>query len=188
MRITFFDTERAPPLGWFWGLGEQRIHYGQIVQHGFFTSVQWQYEGDKVREYSLLNNKNFDTEPMNDKPLVEKMREIIANTDVLVAHNGKRFDWPEFKGRLIYHRIPMVRKPHIFDTLNEARSSSFISNKLGDLANHLHIVEKLENPTDFGKLVFGTIKERKEELKKSIKYGLGDIPPLRELFHLLHPY
>lgn len=187
-RVTYFDTERAPLLGWFWELGEQRIHYGQIVQHDFFTSCQWQYDDGKVQEYSLLDNPNFDKDPMNDLVVVKKMREIMENTDVLVAHNGRRFDWPKFKAKMIYHRLKPVRKPHIFDTLTEARTSSFVSNKLGNLAKLLKTIEKLDNPTDFGKLVFGSIKERRAEIKKSVKYGLGDIPALKEIFYVLHPY
>lgn len=189
-RLCFFDSEFAPCLGWFWKPGyEQSIHYGQVLKRKFMTSIQWRFEDEKrVSSFSLLDDmKRFRKDPTDDRAVVEKAAEVLSQCDIAVMHNGIRFDWREFKALLNIHDIKGVTKPIIIDTLKEARTSAFLSNKLGDLAKQLKTIEKLDNPTDFGKLVSGSISERIEEIEKSVKYGKGDIPAMAAIYYRLRP-
>lgn len=190
-RILFFDTERAPPLAWVWESKKpQFISYPQYVQHGFFTSIQWQfYCESKPSAFSVTDHKSsFRKDPTCDKRVVKKAAELLNECDILVAHNGKRFDWGHILGKMIYHDIPPVRKPYIIDTLTEARKANFPSNALGNLADYLEIAKKEKNQADIGKMVFGSISQRIEEINKQTAYGLKDIQPMIELYERIRPY
>ena len=190
-RILFFDTERAPPLWWAWEQKkEQYLRYSQMVQSGFFTSIQWQWEWEaKPSAYSVTDKpKYFRENPTCDLHVVKKAIELINDCDILVAHNGKRFDWRHVKGRAIFHNLRPPKKPYIVDTLTEARTSEFPSNALGDLAKYLGIAEKGYNESEAGKMVTGSISQRIKNINLQTEYGIKDIPPLKALYYRLRPF
>lgn len=190
-KILFFDTERAPPIWWAWeSKKEQYLGHSQLIQDGFFTSIQWQWEWEEQPSaYSLADNPAaFKNDPTSDKRVVLKAAELIDDCDILVGHNAKRFDWPHFKARMIFHKIKPVKKPYIVDTLAEAKTAAFPSNSLKGLAKHLNIIEKGYNETDMADLISGPIAKRLDAIRMQTAYGLKDIPPLKELYYRLRPY
>ena len=191
LRILFGDTERAPPIAWFWESNKpQFIGYHQIMQYGFFTSIQWQFDHEKEPSaFDLTNNEAYFREnPSCDYFVVKKIAEIVDQCDVFIAHNADRFDWRHFRARAIKHKIPIPRKPYIIDTLKEARKSWFPSNSLAGLAQHLNLSPKAKNDADTAKLISGPITERIDHIRKQTAYGIQDIPPLKELYERLKPY
>jgi hypothetical protein len=130
----------------------------------------------------------FSENPTCDKRIVEKTAAILDSADIVVIHNGKKFDWPHFKGRMIYHRIPPIKKPYIIDTLQEAKTSAFPANSLGALTDHLKIAAKLNNETVIKDLITGSIETRAKAVRTQTTYGLGDIIPMKELYYLIRPY
>lgn len=191
LREIFFDMEKSPYLGWFYRSNKpQFINYNQIIQHDFIPSIQWQFEGEKKPScYTMVDDlKHFKKDPTNDKLVVMKAAELIDQCDVMVIHNGKRFDWPEFLRKLKFHRLPAVRKPYIFDTLTESKKENNFSNSLKNVADYYGLTPKGENDSDPAKLIFGSIDERIIHIKKLAKYGLKDIAPMREYYHLSKGY
>lgn len=191
MRILYFDMETAPNLGWFYKSKKpQYMNYHQVIQHEFVTSIQWQLEGEKtVKTFSIVDDEKFYRKnPTNDIKVIQKAAEILENADILVVHNGKRFDWPEFKKKIIFHRLDPVRKPYIIDTLAEAKTAANLSNSLRNLADYYKVSEKAYNEADPAKLIYGDLDERIAHIKKQTKYGKKDIPPLREFYLLIRPY
>lgn len=190
-RILYFDTERAPPLAWVWEDNKpQFINYTQYVQHGFFTSIQWQFSDEnKPSALSVTDSPTaFRKNPTCDKRVVKKAAELLNSADIVVAHNGKRFDWKHVLGKMVYHGIDPIRKPYIIDTLLEAKKAKFPSNALGNLADYLEIAKKEKNQANIGKMVFGSIDERISEIDKQTAYGLKDIQPMIEFYEKIRPY
>jgi DNA polymerase elongation subunit (family B) len=189
-RLVFFDTERLPPTWWAWESNKpQYLNHSQLLSNGFFSSIQWMHEWEsKPSAYSLTDKlKYFRENPACDKHVCIKAAEVIENVDILVAHNGKRFDWKHLKARWLYHEIPVPKKPYIVDTLTEARTSAFPSNSLAGLSKHLKICEKGTNDADIITMLTGSMKDRIEHINKQTKYGLKDIQPLKELYYRLLP-
>ena len=190
-RILHFDTERAPPLWWAWEQKrEQYLRYGQMVQRGFFTSIQWAWDWEEQPSaYSVVDDlPYFLDNPTCDLNVVKKAIELVNQADILIAHNGKKFDWKHLRGRAIFHGLNPPKKPYIIDTLVEARKSEFPSNTLGDLADYLKLAEKGVNEADMGKMVTGPISQRIEHIKRQTEYGLKDIAPLKALYYRLRPF
>lgn len=191
LRTLYFDMEKSPYLGWFYRSNNpQFINYNQIIQHDFIPCFQWQFEGEKKPSvYTMVDNLRFyKSDPTNDIKVVKKISEVIDQCDVLVIHNGKRFDWPEYVRKLKFHRLPAVRKPYIFDTLTESKKENNFSNSLKNIADYYGLTPKGENESDPAKLIYGPLKDRIENIKNLAEYGLKDIAPMREYFLLSKGY
>lgn len=77
--------------------------------------------------------------PGQERPLLERLRERLAQASALVTFNGKSFDWPLVKARLVLNRLPApAALPHL-DLLHCARRVfrfELDSVRLGTLERH----------------------------------------------------
>lgn len=187
MIITLLDTENAPNYAATWGIHEQRVRYTDIIQEWFFLSAQWKILGDKsVSSISVLDDpKRFIKDHTDDYIVVKTVHDLIENTDVLVGHNIKGHDLKKLYAKFIEHRLPPPKTPFIVDTLAWSRKFGFTSRKLGDLCTKLGLENKLEHePGIFNLAGRGDVKA----IRKVVRYGIGDIPTLEQLYLRLRPY
>ena len=185
--ILFLDTENVGNLAMTWGIHDQRISYGDIVHEWFMVSGQWSW-GDqkKVHTVSLLDDpKLFKNNFRNDRHVVQTLRDVISECDILVGHNIKGHDLKKIKAKVVEHGIEPIRMPQIVDTLQWAREFGFTSRKLGDLCKKLELTHKLLHEQGlFLKAALGS----EDAIRKIVRYGVGDIPTCRELFYKLRPH
>lgn len=200
--LGYWDVETAfMLLASFARYGEMNIPYSSVFQDWFMFCAAFQLEGKKAKLVSVLDNKKrFNKDFTDDYHVIKTLRDFIDSVDILVAHNGDHFDWKKFKARLIYHKIPVPRKPILIDTYKEAKTSQFTSNKLGDLAIQLELPHKSRSNSGdwlictlpygyYPKLKLRVTKETKAAALKRIgKYNLKDLPPLISLYKRLRPY
>ena len=92
--------------------------------------------GGPTRVISLWDNPKVWSGNVNaDKWLCERIAEILADADMVVTHNGKRFDWKFIQTRFMVHGIPFLPKIKHFDTCLVARGNLLsYNNKLGTIA------------------------------------------------------
>lgn len=185
--ILFYDTETSPMILASFGLFDQNHSYTDVYQDWFMICAQWSWnDSSKVEVASVLDDmKAFKLDHTNDYHVIKNLHDQISNADIIVAHNGDRFDWRKFMAKVIEHRLPPIRKPYMVDTLKAARKFGFSSNKLADLNTKLGIVNKLDHQKGlWPKAAMGD----EEAIRAIIKYGKGDIPALRQLYKVMLPY
>lgn len=143
-RILLFDLETSPNLGYVWGKYEQDvIEYEQEFSIICF-SVKW-LDGRQYT-YALPDFKGYKGDPYNDKDLVELLHQYISQADIIVAHNGDKFDVKKMNTRFIYHGLEPPSPYKTVDTLKEARRHfGFNSNRLDDLGNYLGVGRKVQH-------------------------------------------
>lgn len=102
-RALFLDTETT-------GLGTG----AGIIP--FLVGLCWfDAEGRAWLEQLLLRS------PKDEPALLARLKECVAEADVLVTYNGKSFDWPLLKARVVMNRsLPLAERPHL-DLLHVAR-------------------------------------------------------------------
>ena len=186
-RILFYDTETAPAIVASFGLYNQNHSYSQVYQDWFFLCAQWAWDHEnKVHSKSIIDDPwAFKEDHTNDFYVVKALYEQIEKADIIVAHNNDGFDWRRFMTKVVEHNLPPIKMPHMVDTLKEARNFAFLSNKLGDLNIKLGLKAKLDtSPGLWPRAATGDV----EAIEKIVKYGRGDIPALRSLYHRLRPY
>lgn len=131
-KVLIYDIETSPNIGWFWRAGyKQNIGPNQIIKERAIICVSYKWLGeDEV--YNLAWNKKQD-----DKFLIEQFIEVLNEADMIVAHNGDRFDIKWLRTRAFIHKIHMNMLPNYkqFDTLKVAKSKLYAnSNRLDYIA------------------------------------------------------
>jgi DNA polymerase elongation subunit (family B) len=141
-KIVYFDIESAPSLGYTWGKYEQNVL--SFKKEWYMLSFATKWQGKKTTTYALPDYPGYDKNRECDKHLVAALWRVFDEADILIAHNGRRFDVKKSNARFAYHGMKPPSPYKIIDTLDMARRSfAFTSNKLDDLAQHLGVGKKL---------------------------------------------
>ena len=124
--------------------------------------------------------------PGKDKEVVKKLLDVISKADVVVAHNGLKFDMRKINARAIFHGLTPLTNIKIVDTLKEARKvASFTSNRLDYLGKFLHVGQKIKtHPT----LWLDVLRGSKKAVKEMVTYNRADVLLLKEVYLKLRPY
>lgn len=180
------------------GMGEITKGFYQLKNYSNFENpdnvkhpvwivcAAWQWLGtDIVASTSVLKDpKRFKNCYHDDYYVVKTLHSLLEEADILVAHNGDRFDWPLFNWRCVFHNLTPPKKPRLVDTLKIARKEfKSESNSLRYLARMLDVSEKDKSP-DWQKIFEGD----PEEIVHCERYCRQDIRALRALYLRLRPY
>lgn len=184
--IGFLDFETAPATGLVWGVWETDVI--EVLKQGYMLSASMKILGDKkIYWYGLPSFKGYKNGNDNEKKLLEKIVEFRNKCDVLVAHNGDRFDFPTLNARLIYHGMNPIEPKKTIDTLKICRNRfKFLSNKLDDIANFLGVGRK--TPHTGKHLWIGCMNGNKKDWKVMEEYNNQDINLLEKVYLKLRPF
>lgn len=183
-KILILDIETAPILANVWGLWKQNVGLNQIDRDWYMLcySCKWLYSDE------VLSGKLNKEEMMNhdDKRITEELWVLLDEAELVVAHNGQRFDIPKINTRFLIHGLKRPSPYKIIDTLLLVRKQfGFSSNKLDALAGYLGFDHKLD--TDFT-LWSRCIKGDVEAMEYMSKYCDRDILLLEEVYLELRPW
>lgn len=195
-RIAFWDIETSHIFSAHYGMWNININKDNILHDWFIVCGAWKFRGEKkIHSVSLLDDmelfdkNSFDIRELhiNDYHVVKVLYEFLQNVDILVHHNGDKFDMKKFNARAIYHGFKPLGKIQMVDTLKVARKHfSITSNSLDYLCTFFGIEGKLSN-------VRGTALNaslcKPDAIKAYEKYNRRDIwPSLENLYNKLLPY
>lgn len=143
MKIAYLDIETSPMLGWVWGKYQQDV---LSFEKDFFVmclAVRWN-DGKKIEVYSLPDFKTYDNDHEDDRELMKVAWEILDEADIIIAHNGDKFDIKKLNARLLALGFPPPSPYQTIDTLKVARKYfKMTSNKLDDIGNILGVGRKV---------------------------------------------
>lgn len=188
MKILLFDIETAPSWGCIWQLHREIHSYKNIDKDWYILcwAAKW-LNGKKIYTSAIPRFKGWKKNPENDKKVLIELKKMLDEADVVVAHNGKKFDQKKINTRFIYHGILPPSPYKMVDTLSIARSSfAFTSNKLDDIAHYLGLSRKdgHEGLSLWKKCMLG----QKTAWRKMVQYCRQDVRVLEELYLKLRPW
>ena len=83
------------------------------------------------------------------KGICKTLWSVLNEADIVIAHNGKRFDIPKINTRFLLNGLPPTTPYQQIDTLEAVKKKfGFSSNKLDNLLIQFKMDRKLD--TDFG--------------------------------------
>ena len=140
-KILVFDIETSRIKVDVWGLYKQRIPHTSIDKDWFIIcwSAKWLFGSD------VMNDKVTPEEALirNDKRVVESLCKAIDEADIVIAHNGDKFDIRKFNSRCLFWKIPQPSPYRSIDTLKSTqRAFGLTSHKLDYIAQFLFNKEK----------------------------------------------
>lgn len=180
-RVLVADIETFPILAHVWGLRLQNISLEQIEQDWSLMSFACKWLGHP--EVFYLDNREQE-DVRDDYSQCAALHELLNNCDMVIAHNGQRFDLPKIKARLAFHR--MTPTPHVvvIDTLNLNRTAfGFTSQKLQYTAQHFASSQKDEHNEFPGwKMWREVLNQNPRAFKACEKYNIQDIVSNEEMY------
>ena len=178
-KVLIYDIETSPNIGWFWRAGYKlNISTDNIMKERAIICVSYKWLGED-QVFNLTWDKDQD-----DKFLIEQFVEVLNEADLIVAHNGDRFDIKWLKTRALFHRIPMLPNYKQFDTLKVVKSKLYLnSNRLDYIAKFLGYEGKNKTSIDlWTDIIF---KNCKKAMNTMLDYCDEDVRQLEKVYNEL---
>mgnify|MGYP001366378229 CR=1 FL=1 len=189
-KILLLDIETSPVIAYQWAtsLYNSSIHIGQLIQDTYMLSFAVKWLGDKDITY---HDQSSVKEKKNDYKLCLKLRDILSEADIVVAHNGRAFDMKFINSRFVAWGIDPPSPYQQIDTCESAKKHfGFTYNSLEHLAIALKCKHKKlkHDKYDGISLWIECLAGNKDAWAEMKKYNINDILALEDIYVKLRPY
>lgn len=183
-KILIIDIETAPMRAYVWKRWKENISLPQTISEWFMLSwsAKWLYSSEVISE--VLTPEEVRVE--SDLRITKSLWLLLDKADIVVAHNGDKFDIPKINSRFIVNGLTPTSNYTQIDTLKVAqRSFGFSSNKLDALAGYFGFDHKIE--TNF-QLWKSCMEGDREALNYMRIYNEQDVKLLEEVYIKMRPW
>lgn len=183
--ILLFDIETSPLVGYTWGTWNTNVI--EVTQDWYMLTWAAKWHGQKrVMCDSLHYHESFDKDITDDYDICKSLWDLLNEADIVVAHNGNKFDIKKANARFIYHGFEPPSPFKTVDTLSIARQHcKFTSNKLDDLGEHLGVGRKIKTDWSLWK---SCMEGDTKAFDKMVKYNKQDVKLLEKVYDKLKPW
>lgn len=184
LRILYFDLETTPLIYYSWHSAPKYLPMDFLIEDSYILTWSAKWSGEKKVHSRRLTPE--EAVAGQDLRIVSDLRDMIAEADIIVAHNIAKFDWPRINGRFVMNGLEPVQPPRTIDTLRLARKNfGFAYNKLDYLAQEFGFGNKIRTEFDWWKHA----KAGDEKyLKKMERYNRRDVVLLEQVFEHMKPH
>jgi len=182
VKILLFDIETAPSKAYIWNMWQENTNREKLIRDGFMLTyaAKW-LNSDEIMVDALTFYDEYKVNPENDYHIVKSLYNLINSADIIIAHNGNKFDMKVLRTRLLYHDFKPLSQTKQIDTLIMARSLfKFPSNKLDSIGDYLGIGRKVHH--DGFSLWRGCDEGNIDSWSKMIEYNEGDVDLLEKIY------
>lgn len=183
-KVLFLDIETSPIFAAMWSMWQQGVGLNQIESDWIILSfcAKWSHSEEVI--YKDLRGKVGEED---DSELAEDLFNLLNEADVVVAHNGRKFDVKKINARLLMNGFPKPSPFKIVDTLEIAKKQfAFTSNKLEYLTDKLCETKKSKHAKFSGYQLWAEcLKDNFEAWDEMREYNQLDVLSLEELYYVL---
>lgn len=183
LSILFLDIETLPNIVYNWKTGyDITIPTDFIVQERSIFCIGYKLVGTRIEKGNFYRTKGI-----TERSVLKKFSKIMEKADLVVAHNGDKFDLRWLKARNLILGLKPLPDIKSIDTLKLARSNFDLnSNKLAYLAQILGLGNKQE--TGGFDLWKGVMEGQVSAVKKMVSYCNKDVDLLEQVYLKLAPH
>lgn len=184
-KILIYDIETSPMLAYTWNIFSTYIRPESVAKDWFVLSWAAKWLNDDKIFGEVLTPK--EAKNSDDKRIISKLWSLFDEADIIVAHNGDKFDNKKMNWRFLYHGFPPPLSYKTIDTVKVARKYfSATSNKLDYLTDSLDLGRK----TDSGGLEewIRCMEGDQQALQDMLTYNRNDVVILEEIYVKLLPW
>lgn len=186
-KVLILDIETAPMMAYVWRMWKENVGVEQIAGDWHLLSFAAKWVGEPGVIYQDQRNaENVE----DDAPLLITLWELLDEADVVVAHNGRKFDIPKIRARMVLSGMIPYSPCKVVDTLDIAkREFAFSSNKLAYLSERLSRATKLDHGKFPGfKLWKECLAGNPEAWQEMEDYNVVDVLALEEVYLTLRAW
>lgn len=186
-KVLTIDIETSPLFGAVWGLFNNFLSLEQVRDDWFIMSfsAKWLHSEEVI----YMDQRN--QIPMeDDTPLLRAIWQLLDTADVVIAHNGLRFDTKKINARFVLNGMKPPSPYRVVDTLIIAkRNFNFTSNKLQYLTDKLTDTKKRSHGKFPGYLLWQQCLIGNAEAWDEMRlYNIDDVRSLEELYKVFLPW
>lgn len=183
--ILIIDIETSPLVALIWSKRQKYISQENIIDDWFILS----YAAKWLFEPGIMSGVVTHEEVIkkNDKRIVGEIWTLLEDADIVIAHNGDKFDIKRINSRFMYYNMNMPMPYITIDTLKVLRKEAYnTSNRLDDICKEYGLPCKIDNGGI--NLWYGCITGDRGSLDKMQEYNKNDVYILEELYVRIRKY
>jgi hypothetical protein len=178
-RILLWDVETTPSLVYTWGQWQTNVI--ATKQDWYLLSFAYKWYGEKAVHFVHNQGKK------NDKPVVKALHALLDEADIVVAHNGDKFDQSKANTRFMRWRLGPPSPYQSIDTLKEVRRQfNHYSNALNELGRY-HQLGVKEKHTGI-QLWLDCMGGDEKAMADMERYNKRDVLLLEDVYKILLPW
>jgi transposase-like protein len=184
-KILLFDIETAPLSAYMWSKWQKGVSDNAIITDWFILSwsAKWLFDKEVISDVVTPTEAT----KQDDKRVTKSLWKLLDEADIVIGHNGKKFDVRKANTKFIQHGLSLPSPYQIIDTLLHARKKFMItSNKLDYIAKFLGFEGKMS--TGGFDLWVACLEGNKDALIKMNKYCDQDVRVLEDVYLKLRPF
>jgi hypothetical protein len=185
-KVLLFDIETSPLKAYIFAtrLWNTNVNEEQVVSEWFSLcwSAKWLF-GTEIMSDRLTSKeaKNED-----DGRIVKSLWKLLNEADVVIAHNGDKFDVPNMNTRFIVNGLPPTKPYQTIDTcLVAKRQFGFSHNNLNALARVFGFKVKLDTNFELWKKC---VDGDEKSLQDMERYNRNDVDMLENVYLKIRPW
>lgn len=185
--ILYLDIETAPNVATVWSFWKQNIGFNQILEDWYMLTWAGAWGDGEVFSDSLIHHPTWEQDVSDDGRLLHNLWHQLDRADIVIAHNGDKFDLPRMNARFLVHGLPPPSPYQTIDTLKVLkRKFQFGSNSLAYVTRVLGIPTKTDpgGMETWVKCIQGDV----EAMRTMESYNKDDIVSLRALYKELQAW
>lgn len=180
-KILHYDIETSLAKSYHFQQWKVNLSQKQKIQESHLLSHAWAWSDGEVVGSVLTVEEMLNHDP---ERLILECWSLLDNCDILVAHNGKRFDVKKVNSYFLQYGMPPPSPYKVIDTLLIAKAKFALPfNSLAYLAEFLNVEQKID--TGGIDLWIRCDKGDPEALQSMLEYNMGDITTLRGVYNHL---
>lgn len=170
-------------MAYVWSFWKTNVGLNQTLSTTYIMSYAAKWLGSDEVVYN-------ETRDEDDKRLCAELSAFFNQADVVVAHNGSKFDIPIIRARCVLHGLKPWSPIKEIDTLKVAKKEfRFDRNNLAFLADYLGVEEKEEHKEFPGfELWSECLKNNPKAWEEMRKYNIQDVDTLEQVYLKLRPW
>jgi DNA polymerase elongation subunit (family B) len=183
-RILILDIETSPNIAYVWRMFKENVGAKQVIENSTMLSFAAKWLGEKKVYYK-------DVEKGSELQMLRALFDLLDKADIVVAHNGDKFDLPHIQGRGLVLGLKPPSPYKTVDTVKVARYEfNFPLNSLEYLATVLGLENRKDGHKKFPgfELWLGVLANNPEAWKEMRDYNIQDILVLEELYIKMRPW
>ncbi len=180
-KIGFLDIETRPIEAYVWGIWDQNIGLNQIIRGLEIMTYSFKWLGEEEVYWDSVEKDK------DERRVLETLWEFLDEADIIVTHNGDRFDVPIINSKFLEYEIKPYSPFKRIDTLKVLKSQfRLTSNRLDYASKYMGFEGKLA--TGGMQLWIDCINGKKEAWEKMVNYNIQDVIVLEEVYEKILPW
>jgi DNA polymerase elongation subunit (family B)/predicted RNA-binding Zn-ribbon protein involved in translation (DUF1610 family) len=186
VKIGLFDIETTANEGAYWGK-KWETDIIETFEHSKILSYSAEIIGGKKITKGWPDFPKYKKGVKDDEKIVKDIWNLFNGLDIIIAHNGKDFDFKVCNTRFLYYKLTPPEPSKLIDTKIEAKKYlNLPSYSLDDICNYYGIGHKL--PHQGWPLWKGCVAGNPKDWATMKKYNKHDVDLLRGVYLLLRPW